>query len=109
MKSKIHLLPVDIGMIRKAMESHGRHLQGFEKRLFDIPFQKVKKAHNGVVRLDDMEMTLIVQALNKYGKSYQSAGDNEQADFYFELAVIVNEFKSLYQRQNGPKIKEITA
>ncbi|MFP7469978.1 hypothetical protein SFC55_03135 [Niallia taxi] len=105
MKQSIFLLEEQKDMVIIAMNYNRSTLQGMNKKLFDIAFNKVNQNLNPV-ELDGIEMILVSQALHKYGKFLSHSKQIKESVQYRIYGDIFEEIRKNFQRLNGPKFKE---
>ncbi|WP_437831716.1 hypothetical protein ACQRXC_08655 [Niallia taxi] len=105
MKQSIFLLEEQKGMVIIAMNYNRLTLQGMNKKLFDIAFNKVNQDHTPV-ELDGMEMILVSQSLHKYGKFLSISKQLKESKKYRIYGDTFEEIRKNFQRMNGPKLKK---
>ena len=109
MKQSIFLLEEQKDMVIVAMIYNRSTLQGMNKKLFDIAFNKVNKNYKPV-ELDGMEMILVSQSLHKYGKFLSNSNQIIESKQYRIYGEIFEKIRKDFQKHNGPKLKKsITA
>ncbi len=109
MKQSIFLFQKQKLMLIRAMNYNRSTLQGMNKKLFDIAFNKVNQEYNPV-ELDGMEMILVSQSLHKYGKFLSNSNQILESKQYRIYGEIFEKIRKDFQKQNGPKLnKSITA
>jgi len=105
MKQSIFLLEEQKDMVIIAMNYNRLTLQGMNKKLFEIAFNKVNQNHNPV-ELDGMEMILVSQSLHKYGKFLSDSKQIKESKQYRIYGDIFEEIRKNFQKLNGPKYKK---
>lgn len=105
MKQSIFLLGEQKDMVIKAMNYNRLTLQGMNKKLFDIAFNKLNQNHNAV-ELDGMEMILVSQSLHKYGKFLSYSKQLKESKKYRIYGDSFEEIRKNFQKLNGPKFKK---
>jgi len=105
MKQSIFLFHQQKEMIIIAMQYNRLTIQGMNKKLFDISFNKVNQ-NNNPVELDGMEMILVSQSLHKYGKFLSNSNQMKKSKQYRIYGDIFEEIRKNFQKQNGPKLKK---
>lgn len=109
MKQSIFLFQEEKVMLIRAMNYNRSTLQGMNKKLFDIAFNKVNEENNPV-ELDGMEMILVSQSLHKYGKLLSNSNQIIESKQYRIYGEIFEKIRKDFQKENGPKLKKsITA
>lgn len=109
MKQSIFIFQEQKIMLIRAMHYNRSTLQGMNKKLFDIAFNKVNQENNPV-ELDGMEMILVSQSLHKYGKFLSNSNQIIESKQYRIYGEIFEKIRKDFQKQNGPKFKKsITA
>lgn len=105
MKQSIFLSDKQKVMVIKAMNYNRLTLQGMNKKLFDIAFNKVNQNHNEV-ELDGMEMILVSQSLHKYGKFLSCSKQLKESKKYRIYGDSFEGIRKNFQKVNGPKLKK---
>ena len=105
MKQPIVLSSGQQEMIKTAMQFKRSTLQGMNKKLFDIAFNKVNQMDH-VVELDGMEMIYLAQSMNKYAKYLSKRGEIEKSKLYRAAAEGIEIIRIKFQMENGPKVKK---
>ncbi|MGG4470054.1 hypothetical protein ABER68_18600 [Paenibacillus alvei] len=109
MKQPIFIFPEQREMLIRAMSYNRSTLQGMNKKLFDIAFNKVNQKNNSV-ELDGMEMILVSQSLHKYGKFLSNSNQIIESKQYRIFGEIFEKIRKDFQKRNGSKVKKsITA
>ncbi|PKG23928.1 hypothetical protein [Niallia nealsonii] len=105
MKQAIYLLNTQKQMVITAMEFHRSTLQGMNKKLFDIAFNKVNRMDE-VLELDGMEMIYLTQSMNRYAKYLSKLGEIYESKLYRAAAEGIEIIRIKFQMENGPKVKK---
>lgn len=106
MKQSIYLLEEQKHMVIIAMNYYRTTLQGMNKKLFDIAFNKVNK-NDTPLELDGMEMILISQSLHKYGKFLSNSKQLVESRKYRIYGDIFEEIRGDFQKMNGLNLKNL--
>ncbi|MFC0188206.1 hypothetical protein ACFFJY_07920 [Fictibacillus aquaticus] len=105
MKEKIALIRTDLAMIKNAMSRYRKGLEGFNRKLFDISFNKVLAAKHSV-EMDGMEMIMMHRSLNMYAHALSKAGKRIEAEHYYRLSKWIDQTRARFQQTYGPKIEK---
>jgi hypothetical protein len=102
MKQIIKLTECNEKMLTKAMLYYRTRLSGLNRRLFNIPYDKLNKQH--VLEFDGMEMIYASLALHAYGSMLLENGFAAESIKYYKYAIKIESMRLNFQQKHGPKV-----
>lgn len=103
MKEQIYVTEENLLLIKEALDFSIRNASRGILFILEMVKKKVTTSNDSSLKLDGMEMEIILVSLIEYGISLISF-HADKGNLCMEEAIRIDQIKQYYQRKNGPKM-----